>query len=68
MRFNEPVTLKMFSSQPKKPIKPDALDVLVDVKEGPTGTFQVGGGFSSGDGLVFTPMSRRKTFRVGGRA
>jgi outer membrane protein insertion porin family len=37
----------------KKTNQPDTLDVLVDVKEGPTGTFQVGGGYSSGDGFVF---------------
>jgi outer membrane protein insertion porin family len=29
------------------------VDLLVDVKEGPTGTFQVGGGYSSGDGFLF---------------
>lgn len=37
----------------KKKDQPDALDLLVDVKEGPTGTFQVGGGYSSGDGFLF---------------
>ena len=26
---------------------------MVDVKEGPTGTFQVGAGYSSGDGFLF---------------
>ncbi|MSP38898.1 MAG: outer membrane protein assembly factor BamA [Deltaproteobacteria bacterium] len=30
----------------------DTLDLLVDVKEGPTGTFQIGGGYSSGDGFL----------------
>jgi outer membrane protein insertion porin family len=37
----------------KKTNQPDTLDVLVDVKEGPTGTFQVGAGYSSGDGFLF---------------
>jgi outer membrane protein insertion porin family len=37
----------------KKTAQPDAVDVLVDVKEGPTGTFQVGAGYSSGDGFLF---------------
>jgi outer membrane protein insertion porin family len=46
----------------KKTDQADALDVLVDVKEGPTGTFQVGGGFSSGDGLVFTANISEKNF------
>jgi outer membrane protein insertion porin family len=38
----------------KKTDQPDTLDLQVDVKEGPTGTFQVGGGYSSGDGFVFS--------------
>jgi len=37
----------------KKTNQPDTIDVLVDVKEGPTGTFQVGAGYSSGDGFLF---------------
>jgi outer membrane protein insertion porin family len=37
----------------KKTDQSDTLDLLVDVKEGPTGTFQVGGGYSSGDGFLF---------------
>ena len=37
----------------KKTDQPDTLDLVVDVKEGPTGTFQVGGGYSSGDGFLF---------------
>jgi outer membrane protein insertion porin family len=37
----------------KKTSQPDTIDVLVDVKEGPTGTFQVGAGYSSGDGFLF---------------
>ncbi len=37
----------------KKTQQPDTVDVLVDVKEGPTGTFQVGAGYSSGDGILF---------------
>ena len=38
----------------KKTEQPDTVDLLVDVKEGPTGTFQVGGGYGSGDGFIFT--------------
>jgi outer membrane protein insertion porin family len=37
----------------KKTGQPDTIDLLVDVKEGPTGAFQVGAGFSSGDGFLF---------------
>jgi outer membrane protein insertion porin family len=37
----------------KKTNQPDTVDVLVDVKEGPTGAFQIGGGYSSGDGFLF---------------
>ncbi|HXG53429.1 MAG TPA: outer membrane protein assembly factor BamA [candidate division Zixibacteria bacterium] len=37
----------------KKTDQPDAVDLLVDVKEGPTGTFSVGAGYSSGDGFLF---------------
>ena len=37
----------------KKTGQPDTVDLLVDVKEGPTGTFQIGAGYSSGDGFLF---------------
>ena len=37
----------------KKTGQPDTVDLLVDVKEGPTGAFQVGAGYSSGDGFLF---------------
>lgn len=37
----------------KKTNQPDTVDLQVDVKEGPTGTFQVGAGYSSGDGFLF---------------
>ena len=46
----------------KKTDQPDTLDVLVDVKEGPTGTFQVGGGYSSGDGFLFNANVSEKNF------
>ncbi len=36
----------------KKTDQADTLDLLVDVKEGPTGSFQIGGGYSSGDGFL----------------
>ncbi|HKY09942.1 MAG TPA: outer membrane protein assembly factor BamA [Candidatus Binatia bacterium] len=44
----------------KKTNQPDTVDVLVDVKEGPTGTFQVGGGYSSGDGFLFNATVSEK--------
>lgn len=37
----------------KKTGEPDTVDLQVEVKEGPTGTFQVGAGYSSGDGFLF---------------
>jgi outer membrane protein insertion porin family len=37
----------------KKTDQPDTVDLLVDVKEGPTGSFTVGAGYSSGDGFLF---------------
>lgn len=50
----------------KKTDQPDAVDLLVDVKEGPTGTFSVGAGYSSGDQFVFsTAISERNLFGRG---
>jgi outer membrane protein insertion porin family len=50
----------------KKTEQPDTVDVLVDVKEGPTGTFQVGAGYSSGDGFLFnTNISEKNLFGRG---
>jgi outer membrane protein insertion porin family len=50
----------------KKTGQPDTVDVLVDVKEGPTGTFQVGGGYSSGDGFLFNAnISEKNLFGRG---
>lgn len=46
----------------KKTDQPDALDLVVDVKEGPTGSFQVGGGYSSGDGFLFNANVSEKNF------
>src|SRR5262249_31932733 len=46
----------------KKTDQPDTLDLQVEVKEGPTGTFQVGGGYSSGDGFVFSANVSEKNF------
>src|SRR6478752_1243100 len=37
----------------KKTDQSDTVDLMVDVKEGPTGTFQIGAGYSSGDGFLF---------------
>lgn len=46
----------------KKTDQPDSLDLVVDVKEGPTGTFQVGAGYSSGDGFLFNANVSEKNF------
>ncbi|HWO42901.1 MAG TPA: outer membrane protein assembly factor BamA, partial [Candidatus Eisenbacteria bacterium] len=52
----------------KKTEQPDAVDLLVDVKEGPTGTFTVGAGYSSGDGFLFNAgVSERNLFGRGQR-
>ena len=44
----------------KKTDQPDTVDVLVDVKEGPTGNFSVGAGYSSGDGFLFNATIAEK--------
>ena len=44
----------------KKTEQPDTVDLQVDVKEGPTGTFTVGAGFSSGDGFIFNTAVSEK--------
>ena len=44
----------------KKTDQPDTVDLLVDVKEGPTGTFTLGAGFSSGDGFIFNASIAEK--------
>ncbi len=44
----------------KKTDQPDTVDVLVDVKEGPTGNFTVGAGYSSGDGFLFNTSIAEK--------
>jgi outer membrane protein insertion porin family len=44
----------------KKTNQPDTVDLLVDVKEGPTGTFQIGAGYSSGDGFLFNATVSEK--------
>ena len=36
----------------KKTSQPDTVDLLVDVKEGPTGTFSIGAGYSGGSGIM----------------
>jgi outer membrane protein insertion porin family len=37
----------------KKTDQPDAVDLSVDIKEGPTGSFSIGAGYSSGDQVFF---------------
>jgi outer membrane protein insertion porin family len=50
----------------KKTDQPDAIDLLVDVKEGPTGSFNVGAGYSSGDSFVFNAgISEKNLFGRG---
>jgi len=44
----------------KKTDQPDAIDLLVDVKEGPTGSFSLGAGYSSGDSFVFNAGIQEK--------
>ena len=52
----------------KKTDQPDTLDLKVDVKEGPTGTFQVGAGYSSGDGFLFNANVSEKNFMGRGQS
>jgi len=52
----------------KKTDQSDALDLTVDVKEGPTGTFQVGAGYSSGDGFLFNANVSEKNFMGRGQS
>ncbi|MET0501401.1 MAG: outer membrane protein assembly factor BamA [Candidatus Binatia bacterium] len=50
----------------KKTAQPDTVDLLVDVKEGPTGTFSIGAGFSSGNGFLFNAgIAERNLFGRG---
>lgn len=44
----------------KKTDQVDTVDLLVDVKEGPTGTFSIGAGYSSGDNFIFTTSVAEK--------
>ena len=44
----------------KKTDQPDSVDLMVDVKEGPTGTFSIGAGYSSGDNFIFTTSVAEK--------
>ncbi|MGH7767592.1 MAG: outer membrane protein assembly factor BamA, partial [Candidatus Binatia bacterium] len=52
----------------KKTDQPDAVDLLVDVKEGPTGSFSVGAGYSSGDAFIFTAGIQEKNLFGRGQA
>ena len=52
----------------KKTDQPDTVDLQVDVKEGPTGTFSMGAGYSGGEGFVFnTNISEKNLFGKGQR-
>jgi outer membrane protein insertion porin family len=52
----------------KKTDQPDAVDLLVDVKEGPTGSFNLGAGYSSGDSFVFNAGVQEKNLFGRGQA
>jgi outer membrane protein insertion porin family len=50
----------------KKTSQPDTVDLLVDVKEGPTGTFSIGAGYSGGSGVLFNAgISEKNLFGRG---
>jgi outer membrane protein insertion porin family len=50
----------------KKTSQPDTVDLLVDVKEGPTGTFSIGAGYSGGSGFLFNAgISEKNLFGRG---
>jgi outer membrane protein insertion porin family len=50
----------------KKTAQPDTVDLLVDVKEGPTGTFSIGAGYSGGSGFLFNAgVSEKNLFGRG---
>jgi len=52
----------------KKTDQPDAVDLLVDVKEGPTGSFSAGAGYSSGDSFIFNAGIQEKNLFGRGQA
>jgi len=50
----------------KKTDQPDTVDLAVDIKEGPTGSFSIGAGYSSGDQFVFmTSVADKNLFGRG---
>ncbi len=50
----------------QKTQSPDKVDLLVDVKEGPTGSFTIGAGYSSGDQFIFSSsISEKNLFGTG---
>ena len=50
----------------KKTEQGDSVDLSVDVKEGPTGNFSVGAGYSSGDNFIFsTSVAEKNLFGRG---
>lgn len=53
---------------PKPTMREDLLDVVVDVKEKPTGQFAIGAGYSSSDDLLFMgEISEKNLFGTGNR-
>lgn len=52
----------------RRTAEPDKVDVLVDVKEKATGSFSIGGGFSSADGVIgVATISQSNLFGLGKR-
>lgn len=50
----------------KRTDRPDTVDLLIDVKEGPTGSFGIGAGYSSGEAFVFnTSIAEKNLFGKG---
>ena len=52
----------------KKTDQADTVDLLVDVKEGPTGSFNIGAGYSSGDNFIFSTSVQEKNLFGRGQA
>lgn len=48
--------------------QPDKVDLLVDVKEGPTGSFSIGAGYSSGDQFILSSSIGEKNLFGSGRS
>ena len=63
--FFEPETLQLQTKSP--PGRPDILDVEVNVKERPTGQFQLGAGYATNTKFFFTTQIAESNFRGKGQ-